>query len=125
MTIRRLLGVLACSLMPAVVSSASAAAQSSAKGCSFLGSYLGYNEFGAAWTSVAAGQSASSATYTVDFPGFDPTVGGYVPPGAVRVTAARGTRERVGGNTFAVTFVAFGVDLNGQTNMDWQGQRDR
>jgi len=114
MNLRNWLSVLASTLILAVPLTGSAEEQSNAQGCSILGSWIGYNELGAAWMSTAIGQRTSSGTYILEYPGFDATLNNTYPQ-AVRVPPARGTWERTGGNTIAFTVIAFGVDANGQT----------
>ena len=77
-------------------------------GCNLIGSWYGYSDNYLAWVSTASGQSASSGTYVLEFPGFVDTLAG-----AVRMSAARGTWERLDGSTFAGTALALAVDSNG------------
>lgn len=82
------------------------------KGCNFIGSWIGYDELGAAWTLQVNGQSASSGTSSLHHLRFDPTLFGYFPD-AVDLTHDAGAWIRTGGNTFASTGIVFAYDVNG------------
>jgi len=54
------------------------------------------------------GKSHLSGTNNLEYPTFDPTLGGAFP--AVRISTLRGIWERTGRNTFAYSFTGFGLD---------------
>ena len=92
------------------------------KGCSFLGSWYGYNppsenplvDETLLWIVNVMGQSQSSGTNNLEAPGYDPTFGGAFPTG-VKVTNLRGAWQKTGRNTFSLTMIGFSVDSMGNT----------
>jgi hypothetical protein len=85
-----------------------------AKGCSFIGSWFGYDSGSMYWTSTANGQNSSSGTYILEVPSFDATLDSIFPT-ADRVTLGKGVWKRLDGFTFAVSLIAMAVDADGQT----------
>ena len=86
------------------------------KGCKIQGSWIGFDNSDSYWIATYHGRSASSGTSDLEFPLFDPTLGGLFPETG-KVSGARGVWERTGGNTFAYTLILFGIDDS--TNVSW------
>jgi hypothetical protein len=85
------------------------------KGCSFIGSWFGFNaEPAMYWTSTANGQNSSEGTYILEVVGFEATLGGAFPT-ADRVTIGKGFWKRLDGYTFAGSLLVMVVDAEGQT----------
>ena len=86
-----------------------------ARGCSLIGSWFGYDEFGSMyWTATHTGQNSSKGTSNLEVPSFDATLGGFFPD-AEKITIARGSWKRLDGYTFAGAAIAMAVDAVGQT----------
>ena len=74
--------------------------------CQLFGSWIGYDETGAAWwTTKVDGHSSARGTLVLQVP---QSVTFY--PGATDATQARGVWERTGGNTFDWTVVSIAFD---------------
>ena len=74
--------------------------------CRLFGSWIGYDETGAAWwTTTVDGHSSARGTVILEVP---QSVTFY--PGATDATKARGIWERTGGNTFNWTVVSIVYD---------------
>lgn len=107
--------VLACFIL--VLSPTTALAD---KACSFRGSWYGFlPTLQLDFMSTAHGLSGSRGTYTIEIPGFDPTLFGYYPD-AVKISTLRGTWERINNQSIAFTVIGYAVDLYGQTQ--WIGK---
>lgn len=85
-----------------------------ASGCSFIGSWFGYDSGAMYWTSTASGQNSSKGTYNLEVPSFDATLGSTFPT-ATKVTIGRGVWKRLDGYSFAVSLIAMVVDADGKT----------
>lgn len=85
------------------------------KGCSFIGSWFGFDAEGAMyWTSTASGQNSSEGTYMLEVPSFEATLGSAFPE-ADTATIGKGIWKRLDGHTFAGTLISIIVDADGQT----------
>lgn len=86
------------------------------KGCSFQGTWFGVvspedTEL-TGWMVTVAGQSSKRGTNNLEYPTFDPTLGGAFST-AVSVSTLRGAWERTSGNTFIYTMTGIAVDAGG------------
>lgn len=83
------------------------------KGCSLQGSWFGVNSPEdttlTGWMVTATGKSNNQGTNNLEFPNYEPTLGGFF-PNAVRISTMRGAWERTGGNTFDYTFTGYALD---------------
>lgn len=85
------------------------------EGCSFLGSWIGFNPDGDAYfTSIAEGSNNAVGTYTLEVI-VEPSLFAFLFPGAAEYTEFRGTWRRVDGYTFEVSVVSIALDANRQT----------
>jgi hypothetical protein len=86
------------------------------KNCSFQGTWFGVTSPEiltlTGWVVTVEGKSHDAGTNNLEFPTFDPTLGIQTPPfsAAVRISTLRGAWERTGRNTFAYSFMGFGLD---------------
>jgi hypothetical protein len=78
--------------------------------CKLFGSWIGYNESGAWWTTTADGQNASKGTLNLEAPG---SVVYF--QGATAVTELKGAWKKTGGNTYDWTVLGFPYDASGNT----------
>jgi hypothetical protein len=92
--------------------------------CKLHGSWIGYDDSGSYWLATYHGKTAFSGTSDLDFPLFEPTLGGLFPE-AVKVSSARGVWERTGVNTFAYTLILFGIDGNGAVSWILKNSGDK
>jgi hypothetical protein len=80
--------------------------------CEFQGTWFGVTSPTdltlTGWMVTVEGKSHDTGTNNLEYPTFDPTLGGAFP--AARITTLRGVWERTGGNTFAYSFMGFAVD---------------
>lgn len=105
--------ILAGTLMLGLAIQGAAWAGGDGKGCSQQGTWFGVvspeDTTLTGWIAVVTGKSENSGTNNLDYPTFDPTLGGNF-PSAVRISTTRGAWERTGGNTFNYTFMGIAVD---------------
>jgi hypothetical protein len=86
--------------------------------CSFQGTWFGVISPEiltlTGWVVTVEGKSHDSGTNNLEYPTFNPTLpdASGVPtfPAAVRISTLRGAWERTGRNTFAYSFMGFGLD---------------
>jgi hypothetical protein len=87
-------------------------ADSGPRSCEFQGTWFGVTSPTdltlTGWMVTVEGKSHLSGTNNLEYPTFDPTLGGAFP--AVRISTLRGIWERTGRNTFAYSFTGFGLD---------------
>lgn len=84
-----------------------------ASGCEYIGSWLGYDEFGAvSWTSQVHGQSRSHGTTLLEVPGFDFTFGGAFDV-ANNTGNLKGTWMRTGGHSYRMKGYGMATDASG------------
>ena len=94
-----------------------------AKGCSILGTWLGFdpanNDALTGWVVSATGSSNNAGTNSLEYLNLDPTIGMLFPT-AVRMNTLHGVWERTGGNTFNWTMIGYTVDAAG--DIVWIGK---
>jgi hypothetical protein len=114
--------VLLTFLMMCMAAPGLAAAGDARKDCSLLGTWFGTDPTThvlTGWMVSVTGQSNNEGTNNLEYPVFDPTLGGGF-SNAVRLSTLRGVWERTGGRTFAYSFMGMAVDT---TNMPvWIGK---
>jgi hypothetical protein len=80
--------------------------------CSFQGTWFGVTSPTdltlTGWMVTVEGKSHDTGTNNLEYPTFDPTLGGAFP--ADRISTLRGAWERTGRNTFAYSFMGFALD---------------
>jgi len=111
---RVLLGVAAlCIAVPGLgLASGAPSVGSGARFCTFPGTWFGVTSPTdltlTGWVVTVVGESPFAGTNNLEYPTFDPTLNGAFP--AVRISTLRGAWERTGRNTFAYSFMGFGLD---------------
>jgi hypothetical protein len=118
MTTGSLRRILLCSIMLGMAISGPALADGAPqagngpKWCEFQGTWFGVTSPTdltlTGWVVTVEGKSHDTGTNNLEFPTFDPTLGGKA--GAVRISTLRGAWERTGRNTFVYSFTGFGLD---------------
>lgn len=116
MTIRLLSRICLGILLLGLVAPGMALAGDAGKGCVFNGTWFGVaspeNPVLTGWMVTAEGKSANAGTNNLEYPTFDPTLGGMFLD-AARVSTLRGAWERVGGNEFVYTMTGMAVTDTG------------
>jgi len=81
--------------------------------CSNVGTWLGLGDTGFTWmNTITPGANATVGQLDIEWVLIDPTLFGFFPD-AVRVTNATGVWEKVNRQTYMVTWMAWGFDVNG------------
>lgn len=84
------------------------------KNCSYIGSWLGYDENGdVSWTSQVHGQSQSHGTILLEVPGFDFSFGAFEV--ANTTGNLKGTWVRTGGHSYTMDGYGLATDVTGAT----------
>ena len=88
-------------------------ADGAGKGCSIQGSWFGVVGLGdtrlTGWIITVSGKSANEGENNIEYPNFDPTLGGNF-PGAVSLSTSRGVWKCTGDNTFDYRFTGYAID---------------
>lgn len=85
------------------------------EGCSFLGSWIGFNPAGDAYfTSTAEGSNSAFGTYNLEVL-MEPSFVGAIFPGATDYTEFRGVWKRIDGYSFELSVISIVFDADHQT----------
>jgi hypothetical protein len=91
--------------------------------CQLLGTWFGIvspdNPLLTGWVVSVTGQNNSHGTNNLEYPTFDPTLGGAFGM-AARVSTLRGVWQRTGGNTFVYSFM--GIAVTSENAPVWIGR---
>ena len=87
------------------------------KRCSNIGTFFGIvspeNKYLTGWMTSVTGKSENHGTNILEFPNYDPTLGGSFDK-AVRLSTMRGNWYRTGKRTFVYTMMGYAVDVDNQ-----------
>jgi len=107
-------GIVLAAIFAVTVFAGSGSVMAASKNCSHLGTWHGVVDSGATYmVTITKGQSTTVGQMVAEWILWDPTLLGAFPD-AVRTTNAIGVWEKVNGNKFKWTWIAYGLDGFGQ-----------
>jgi len=107
-------GIVLAAIFAVAVFASSGSVMAASKNCSHLGTWHGVVDSGATYmVTITKGQSATVGQIMAEWVSlWDPTLGGNFPE-AVRTTNPMGVWEKVNGNKFKWTWIAYGLAADG------------